>query len=220
MFSPKSLWWLPYGRTQSLDLPTSVWRARAGPALHMSCPASAPSLVCFFFPEMPCNPLCLNICHWLLLRPNSWFISKDFFQDSLQPTGTILSPFFPFLPLDISKFLSLEFPYNMTMATSLFFFFFIATPVAYGSFLARGRSGAAVEACATATQPHQIWAASVTYATACGNTRSLTHWARPGMEPTSSQRQHWVLSLLSCSGNSTSFFMMCIPNSVAKGQWL
>ena len=32
-------------------------------------------------------------------------------------------------------------------------------------------------------------AASATYTTAHGNTRSLTHWARPGMEPTSS----WIL---------------------------
>ena len=35
-------------------------------------------------------------------------------------------------------------------------------------------------------QPHQIWAVSVTYATAHGNARSLTQWARPGMEPATS----------------------------------
>ena len=29
---------------------------------------------------------------------------------------------------------------------------------------------------------HQIWATSVTYTTAHGNTRSLTHWARPGIK--------------------------------------
>ena len=29
-------------------------------------------------------------------------------------------------------------------------------------------------------QQHRIWAASVTYTTACNNARSLTHWARPG----------------------------------------
>ena len=38
-------------------------------------------------------------------------------------------------------------------------------------------------------QPHQNQAASVTYITACGNARSLTHWMRPSFEPTSSQRQ-------------------------------
>ena len=37
--------------------------------------------------------------------------------------------------------------------------------------------------------PHQIWAMSVIYTRAHGNTRSLTHWARPGIEPASS----WIL---------------------------
>ena len=36
---------------------------------------------------------------------------------------------------------------------------------------------------------HQIQATSSTYPTAHGSTRSLTHWARPGMEPASS----WML---------------------------
>ena len=35
---------------------------------------------------------------------------------------------------------------------------------------------------ATAKQ-YQIWAASVTYATASSNTGHLTHWVRPGIEP-------------------------------------
>ena len=35
-------------------------------------------------------------------------------------------------------------------------------------------------------QTCHIPAASVAYATACSNTRSLTHWARPGIEPTTS----------------------------------
>ena len=48
----------------------------------------------------------------------------------------------------------------------------------------------------------RIWAASVTYTATYGNTGSLTHWARPEIEPTSSQRQCWVLNLLSHNGNS------------------
>ena len=36
---------------------------------------------------------------------------------------------------------------------------------------------------------HSIWAKSVTYTTACGNTRFLTHWARPGIKSTCS----WIL---------------------------
>ena len=35
-------------------------------------------------------------------------------------------------------------------------------------------------------QQFGIWAASVTYATGHGNTRSLAHWARPGIKPTTS----------------------------------
>ena len=50
---------------------------------------------------------------------------------------------------------------------------------------------------------HQIWAASVLYATTRGNAGSLTHWTRPGIDPTSSQGQHRVLNLLSCNGNAS-----------------
>ena len=50
-------------------------------------------------------------------------------------------------------------------------------------------------------QQHRILAASVTYAVACCNARSLTHWMSPGIEPTSSQRQRWVLYPQSCCGN-------------------
>ena len=50
--------------------------------------------------------------------------------------------------------------------------------------------------CRPTPQPQQcqIRAASVTYATAGSNTRSLTQWMRPGIEPTSSQR--WVRFLI------------------------
>ena len=64
-------------------------------------------------------------------------------------------------------------------------------PTAYGSYQARGL----IEATATAAglpRPQQlgIWATSVTYTTAHSNTESLTHWARPGIEPASS----WLLA--------------------------
>ena len=51
-------------------------------------------------------------------------------------------------------------------------------------------------------QPRQHWigATSVTHPTVCGNTRSLTHWARPGIKPTSSQRQCQVPNSLSHIG--------------------
>ena len=42
--------------------------------------------------------------------------------------------------------------------------------------------------CPPTPQPQQprIWAVSATYTTARGNTRSLIHWARQGIEPTTS----------------------------------
>ena len=46
----------------------------------------------------------------------------------------------------------------------------------------------------------QIWATSVTYTAACSNTRSLTHWGRPGIQPTSSWTLCKLLNLLSHTG--------------------
>ena len=45
-------------------------------------------------------------------------------------------------------------------------------------------------------QPQQlgIWATSATYSTAHGNTRSLTHWARPRIRPESSWILVWFIS--------------------------
>ena len=65
-------------------------------------------------------------------------------------------------------------------------FFFRAIPTAYGSSQARGWIGAAAT-----LQPHQhrTWAVSANYTAAHHNTGSLTHWLKPGIEPTSS----WIL---------------------------
>ena len=48
----------------------------------------------------------------------------------------------------------------------------------------------------------QIWATSSTYVAACGNTGSLSHWTKPGIEPASSWTLWQVLNLLSHSGKS------------------
>ena len=69
----------------------------------------------------------------------------------------------------------------------LWLFFLTAAPVAHGNSQASG----------------QIGAASATYIKVCSNTASLTPWARAGIKPKSSQRQHWVLNLLSHSGHSS-----------------
>ena len=56
-------------------------------------------------------------------------------------------------------------------------------------------------------QQHSIWVASTTYAAACGNTRSLTQWAKPGIKPASSQTLYRDLNTLSHSENPTSDFL-------------
>ena len=66
---------------------------------------------------------------------------------------------------------------------------FRATPLAYGGSQARGWIGATADSLHHSHSNAGIWAASVTYTTAQGNVRPLTHWARPGIEPTSS----WIL---------------------------
>ena len=79
------------------------------------------------------------------------------------------------------------------------FLLFRAVPAAYGSLQARGQIRAAATglhrcSCWPTPQPqqHQTQATSATYTTAHGNAGSLTHWGRPGIEPTTS----WLLWLL------------------------
>ena len=67
-----------------------------------------------------------------------------------------------------------------------FFVFFRATPMARGGSQARGPIGECSHWPTPQAQPRQIWATSVTYITVLGNTRSLTHWARPGITPATS----------------------------------
>ena len=69
------------------------------------------------------------------------------------------------------------------------YWLFRATPMAYGG--SQPKSWISAVNCRPTPQPQlrQIWASSVTYTTGHGNARSLTHWSRPGIEPTSS----WVL---------------------------
>ena len=61
---------------------------------------------------------------------------------------------------------------------------FRVPPSAYGSSQARGQIWATAQ-----PQQHQMGAESVTYTPAHGNTGSLIHWARPGIESASS----WIL---------------------------
>ena len=75
----------------------------------------------------------------------------------------------------------------------------------YGSSQARIQIGAATSAYTT---PHWIPIPNPShiYDLHCSLwqhwiTRSLIHWRRPGIEPTSSRRYHWVLNPLSHNGN-------------------
>ena len=72
-----------------------------------------------------------------------------------------------------------------------FFLLFMAVPTVYGSSHAGGQGSNRSYSCWPMPQPQQwrIQAVSVTYTPAHSNARSLTHWARPGIEPASS----WIL---------------------------
>ena len=64
------------------------------------------------------------------------------------------------------------------------FVYFRAADMAYRSSQARGLNQS--YGFQPTPQQCQIWAMSGAYITACINTRSLTQWTRPGIEPTSS----------------------------------
>ena len=69
-----------------------------------------------------------------------------------------------------------------------FFFFFRATPMAYGGSKARGRIGT-LAAGLYHSHNNTRSESCVTYTRAHGNTRSLTHWVMPGIKPASL----WIL---------------------------
>ena len=79
----------------------------------------------------------------------------------------------------------------LCICTISFFFSFRATLAASGGSQARSQIGAvAASLCHSHSHSHNIdviCAASVTYTTADGSARSLTHCVRPGIEPASSR---------------------------------
>ena len=95
----------------------------------------------------------------------------------------ILKTFFKWKAYSHSK-------WRLDTMNSFFFFFLLyrATPMAYRS-SRLGLNQSCSHQPMLQTQQRQIWAASVTYATAHSNAISLTHWSRPGIEPASS----WML---------------------------
>ena len=108
---------------------------------------------------------------------------------------------------------------NMWHTLSFFFFFlFTATLAAYWSSRARGQMSFTSR---PQPQPQQL-----TYAAVWSNARSLTHWARPGIEQASSWTLCWVLNSLNHNRNSGGIFLWfgkdCFPQFslvCRNGQW-
>ena len=96
---------------------------------------------------------------------------------------------------------------NILGSFVLFCFVFRAVPAAYGNSQASGWIGA------TTAGLHQsrsnIWPVSSTYAAALSSAGSLTHWARPGIEPSSS-------SILVKFFFFNLFFTVISPNTLVK----
>ena len=82
------------------------------------------------------------------------------------------------------------------------FYLFRTIPEAYEISWARGWIETAATGLCHSHSNFRIQATSATYTAAWGNAASLTHWVRPGIEPTSSWTLCWVLNLLSHNGNS------------------
>ena len=85
---------------------------------------------------------------------------------------------------------------------TILFIYFMATSAAYGS---SGGGGWSSQSCSCGPSPSHSntgFEPHLNYTAACGNTGSLTHWGRLGIEPTSSQRQCLVLNPLSHNRNS------------------
>ena len=86
----------------------------------------------------------------------------------------------------------------------IFFFFFLQPHLQHTDTPGLGVNSELQLSPTPQPEQHHIQATSATYVTACSNTWSLTHWARPGIKHTPAQRRPRVLSPLSHSGNSHS----------------
>ena len=91
----------------------------------------------------------------------------------------------------------------------------MATPMAYGGSQARGLVVATTASLTPQPHQHQIWTASVTYTTTHDNARSLTHWARPGIEPATS----WFLVGFVSTRNELFIWKECLDITFQSEVW-
>ena len=98
-------------------------------------------------------------------------------------------------------------PMLQLVAPDLFFFFLIFFLGSHPQHMEVPRLGVQTEmklsACVTATATQDLICICNLH-----NAGSLTHWARPGIKPTSSQRQCCVLNPLNHNRNSLTFFLI------------
>ena len=106
---------------------------------------------------------------------------------------------------------------DLRNAFLFFFFFFLLLLWPHLQYMEVPRPGVELELQLRPTpQPwkHQIGATFTTYTTTHGNTRSLTHWARPGIKLASSWGQCQVFNPLSHKGNFRNAFFLLNNNGL------
>ena len=93
--------------------------------------------------------------------------------------------------------------------------FFRATPAAHRGSQARGLNQS--YSCQPQPPKHQIQTTSANYTAAHSNTRSLTHWARPGIEPVTSWfLVGFVFTVPWWELQSFPFWKWCLPVKVTS----
>ena len=137
----------------------------------------------------------------------NWIIflqfSLSFLQNRIRSNWSFVLP----LLLGQWKFSSLSLWDKPSAKFSVFFFFFRATPAAYGSSQARVESELQLRP-TPQPQQHQIRVTSVTHSEACSNVRSLTHWLRLEIEPASAWILVGFLTLWAAMGTPMCIFLI------------
>ena len=125
-----------------------------------------------------------NLCRWLC-----WIMWEGWLRTSVVVYTYICDVMLAFFKLGYGWFILLYTfqVYNIVIHNFILFIYLLvfsrAAPVAYGGSQARGSNRSYSRRPTPEPQQHGIWAESATYTTAHGSAGSLTHWARPRIEP-------------------------------------